>query len=295
MTPEILTSCPACNAPEINFSTNVPDYYFSKEVFEVWECKNCTLKFTQNRPDPNAIGKYYDSANYASHDSDSKKSLFLSVYNLARDYMLGLKFRLLRDFKPERHKSLDYGTGEGFYTEFLLRKGLDATGIEPSEVARANFKKRTGHSLLASLEELPDNVVFQSISLWHVLEHIHTLKATMQSLVRQLDKTGVMIIAVPNQASKDREAFGEAWAAWDVPRHLYHWNYHSLEKFMNSFGLENVHTGQLPLDPFYIGLISAKYANQSPVAGLTKAVQSFYHGKTNKAEGSTLLTVWMKK
>lgn len=292
---ETLSTCPACQSTAIRKYTTIQDHYFSKQTFEIWQCDSCNLRFTQNRPDKDSIGAFYDSSNYASHDSENKKNPFLVAYKLGRDYMLNQKYRLLRDFKPEIHRSLDYGTGEGFYTEFLSKKGLNSWGIEPSPDARKNYAKRTRKKLYGSLDEIPEKESFQSISLWHVLEHIHELRETMQNLVNRLDKNGVMTLAVPNQNSKDSVAFGEHWAAWDVPRHLYHWDINSLKHFMKSLGMKNVHVGQLPLDPFYIGLISAKYAGKSPINGLATGLQSYLHGRNKRDQGSTLLTVWMKK
>jgi SAM-dependent methyltransferase len=291
---EILDNCPACNSVAIEKYTDIPDFYFSKKVFPVFQCCNCGLKFTQNRPAEEEIGRYYDSANYASHDSEKKQNLFSIVYKSARDYMLGQKFQLIRQFIPEWQKVLDYGTGEGTFTEYLLKKGLDAEGIEPSELARDNFKSRTGKTLYPNLISLPAGKEYDAISMWHVLEHIHQLRDTMEKLVSVLRKKGVMAIAVPNQNSIDSREFGVHWAAWDVPRHLYHWNLESLSTFMENLGMKQVYCGQLPLDPFYIGMISARYENKNPVGGILKGLRSYLHGKKHPSEGSTLLTIWMK-
>ena len=294
MKTEKLDRCPACGSPDIGSYTTITDHYYSKENFDIAACKGCGLRFTQNRPAPEEIGRYYDSENYASHDSGKKASVFLKVYQMARDYMLGLKFNLVRQFKPEWKQVLDYGTGEGFFTEYLLKKGKDASGIEPSAVARENFKSRTGKTLFEDIDALPADKTFQVITLWHVLEHIHTLRETMEKLTERLEQKGIIVIAIPNQKAKDLEAFGPHWAAWDVPRHLYHWDTDSLSAFMKSLGLVRIHTGQLPLDPFYIGMISARYAGKGAVSGILTGLKSYFHGKSNPAEGSTLLTIWMK-
>jgi len=291
---EHLTTCPSCGSNQIHHYINVPDYYYSKAVFPIDECNNCGLRFTQDRPTSIEIGNYYDSANYASHQSKQKESVFLKVYQVARDLMFNEKFKLVRQFKPEWKDVLDYGTGEGFFVEYLLNKGKSAVGIEPSEIARANFFKRTGKELFANLQSLPKILSFQVITLWHVLEHIHDLKETMQGLTERIQPNGIMVIAVPNQKSKDLKDFGTEWAAWDVPRHLYHWDENSLEHFMKSLGLNRIYTSQLPLDPIYIGMISAKYQSKGPITGILKGIKSYFHGKSNPSEGSTLLTVWMK-
>jgi 2-polyprenyl-3-methyl-5-hydroxy-6-metoxy-1,4-benzoquinol methylase len=294
MNKQQLDACPACGSTSFRHFGEIRDHYYSKEVFPIEECSSCGLRFTQDRPDAESIGAYYDSSNYASHDSKGKASLFLKIYGMARDWMLEHKYKLVRQFKPEWNRVLDYGTGEGFFVEYLQKKGLKAEGIEPSEVARKNFKSRTGSNLFASANDLPADKSYQAISLWHVLEHIHELRPTMEKLCSHLENKGIMVIAVPNQQSKDAKDFGADWAAWDVPRHLYHWDDNSLTKFMSSLGLKKVYTTQLPLDPFYIGLITARYAGKNPVTGIWTGFTSYLHGKQNKAEGSTLLSIWMK-
>jgi SAM-dependent methyltransferase len=291
---EKLTNCPSCGSGKIVHFTDIPDYYFSKEVFPIDECLNCGLRFTQNRPTADEIGGYYDSTNYASHDSGKKTSPFLKAYNLARDLMFGEKYKLIKQFKPEWKKVLDYGTGEGFFVEYLKQKGKNVVGIEPSEVARVNFKKRTSEDLYPDIESVPGDARFDVITLWHVLEHIHTLRETMTRLVSHIENKGIMVIAVPNQKSKDAQVFGKEWAAWDVPRHLYHWDQKSIEHFMTSLGLSRIYTSQLPLDPLYIGIISAKYQEIGALKGIMRGISSYFHGRNNPSEGSTLLTIWMK-
>ena len=294
MNKQHLDSCPACGSGSFRHYAKIKDHYYSKEIFSIEECGICGLRFTQDRPDEKDIGAYYDSSNYASHDSKGKTSLFLKIYGQARDLMLEHKYKLVRQFKPEWNHILDYGTGEGFFVEYLQKKGLNAEGIEPSEVARQNFKNRTGGGLFASVNDLPADKAYHAITLWHVLEHIHELRYTMEKLCSRLEGKGIMVIAVPNQDSLDARSFGPDWAAWDVPRHLYHWNDKSLGMFMKSLGLRKIYTTQLPLDPFYIGLISARYAGKNPLDGIWKGMKSYLHGRQKKDEGSTLLTIWMK-
>lgn len=294
MQTEHLIHCPSCQSTDFTSIGEIKDYYYSQDSFPIVSCKNCSLVFTQNRPNAESIGAYYDSANYASHDGSKKKSMFLQVYVAARNYMLKKKHDLVRPFKPEWSRVLDYGAGEGYFVEYLLKKGKQVEGIEPSNVARSNFYSRNGQPMYSNLVELPKEKTFQVITLWHVLEHIHTLKETMQSLVDKLESKGIIVIAVPNQNSLDKKVFGNYWAAWDVPRHLYHWSPDSLSTFMSGFGLQNIHTNQLPLDPIYIGMISAKYAKKSSIHGIWQGIRSYFHGKQNPKNGSTLLSIWMK-
>lgn len=293
MSIEILKSCPACGSENLQENRTIKDYFFSQEIFPIVKCNRCTLLFTQNRPDAFSIGKYYDSTNYTSHNS-SKKSAWHILYQTARNFMLNKKFQIIRPFKPELQRILDYGAGDGHFVEYLEKKGKKAEGVEPSEMARQQYYNRTGKHLYADIREVSMEKTFQVITMWHVLEHIHSLKETMQQLIESLEKKGILVIAVPNQSSLDLKDFGNQWAAWDVPRHLYHWNSKSLSEFISSFGLKKIYSGHLPLDPFYIGLISARYAKRSALHGLWTGLHSFLHGNRHPEEGSTLLMIWMK-
>lgn len=291
---EQLNHCPACLSTHIVFQEKIKDFFYSQEEFEIFHCKDCNLRFTQNRPDANSIGRYYNSEAYISHGT-KKPTLFDHLYKTLRSYMLGKKYEMIRRFKPEMKSILDYGAGEGAFVDFINKKGKAGYGIEPSEQARQLYFEKTGKQLYERIDALPSGINFQVITLWHVLEHIHTLRETIQELIDKLEKNGILVIAVPNYNSQDRQAFGPYWAAWDIPRHLYHWETDSITRFFEGFGLEKIYTNQLPLDPFYISLVSAKYGNFSKIKSIMSGLSSYLHGKKNREEGSTLLTVWMKK
>ena len=63
---------------------------------------------------------------------------------------------------------------------------------------------------------------FDVITLWHVMEHLEHLDEVWQRLHELLTEKGVLIVAVPNCSSYDAQRYGEYWAAYDVPRHLWH-------------------------------------------------------------------------
>jgi hypothetical protein len=68
-----------------------------------------------------------------------------------------------------------------------------------------------------------------------------------------------MFIAVPNLNSHDAAKYREHWAAYDVPRHLWHFTRQSMETLLknHSLTLHNVHP--MKLDAFYVSLLSEKY------------------------------------
>jgi hypothetical protein len=72
-------------------------------------------------------------------------------------------------------------------------------------------------------------------------------------------RDGVLIIAVPNHLSLDAKTYGEFWAAYDVPRHLYHFAPNTIEQLMKKHGftLEAMHP--MKFDSFYVSMLSEKY------------------------------------
>ena len=55
------------------------DYTVSNEYFKIQECKNCSLRITQDVPDQESIGAYYKSEDYVSIQIQGKDSL-ISLY-----------------------------------------------------------------------------------------------------------------------------------------------------------------------------------------------------------------------
>ena len=88
-----------------------------------------------------------------------------------------------------------------------------------------------------------------------------------------LKPDGTLIVAVPNYEAFEEPRFKEFWAAYDVPRHLYHFNKNSMRKLTSNHGMKIVKTNPMWLDSFYISLLS----NQNKF-GRNKYLSSFITG-----------------
>ena len=94
--------------------------------------------------------------------------------------------------------------------------------------------------------------------MWHVIEHIPNLLHVLPNLLDNITPKGYLVIAVPNNNSFDSKFYNENWAAWDVPRHLYHFNHKSLVKLMKNYSLSLISKKPLFLDAFYVSYLSEK-------------------------------------
>ena len=268
------THCPACNSSSINPVLTTKDYSVSRKSFSIWECTDCTLRFTQDIPDINSIGKYYKSENYISH-TDTSQGLINRLYKIVRKRTLRQKRKLIcKIAAKEKGTLLDVGSGTGAFVNEMKQNGWDVTGLEPDEDARRVAKVVLGCELKAidELFHLPENA-FDVITLWHVLEHVHDLHGYLQQFKKLLKPGGRLVVAVPNYTSFDASVYKEFWAAYDVPRHLYHFTPKTMQWLMKERGLKIVAVKPMWFDSFYVSLLSSKYKN-----GNTKWVGAFWTG-----------------
>lgn len=253
--------CPVCGSSSVNPLLTVKDHSVSGEDFVIWQCSHCSLRFTQDVPDEEAIGKYYQSSDYISH-SNTNAGLINKLYQRVRNYTLNQKANLIINNTVKRGKILDIGAGIGAFINTMKTKGWEIVGIEPDEGARRQAKDLFHIELKQTNEfyQLPDNS-FDAITLWHVLEHVHQLHACVEKLKSLLKPGGKIFIALPNYTSKDQAIYKLFWAAYDVPRHLYHFTPKAMDILMKRHGLKITSKNPMWFDSFYISLLSSKYKN----------------------------------
>lgn len=255
-------SCPVCDSENIGPLLTVTDHSVSGEHFVIWLCNICLLRFTQDAPDETDIARYYKSEEYISHTNTSK-GFINRLYLTVRKFTLEQKCKTVKEHTGlQTGTLLDVGAGTGAFIKKMQQKNWNVTGIEPNNDARNVAKQNFDLKLQPNdaLNALPKHS-FDAITLWHVLEHVHDLHGYMDILKSLLKPGGVLFIAVPNYQSLDAEIYGLTWAAYDVPRHLYHFSPQSVKALVQRHGLKI--TAQKPMwfDAFYISLLSSKYKN----------------------------------
>jgi SAM-dependent methyltransferase len=261
---ESMVSCPVCHSGETRFALKVKDHSVSGEFFEIYECPQCGLRFTVDAPPDDQIGPYYQSEDYISH-SNTRKGFVNSLYHLVRSRTLESKYHLLKRATGVKHgHHLDIGAGTGAFVQYMNQHAWKSEGIEPDKNARARALEHHKTVLLpaTSFETFPAGD-FDAISLWHVLEHVHDLYPYLHRIKDLLKPNGIVFIAVPNYTSYDARKYGSAWAAYDVPRHLYHFSPASMQWLLKTAGFKFKEMVPMWYDSYYISLLSEKYAGGS--------------------------------
>lgn len=242
------------------------DHTVSNEIFSILKDEKSELLITSPRPEIKDLHKYYESDQYISH-TDAKQSLMDKVYQLVKNYTIKQKIVLINSFNTEQKTILDIGCGTGDFLLACKNAGWSVSGIEPNIKARTYTKKK----LFDSNEKIFDNIKalmdynidskYDIISLWHVLEHVPNLEEYISNLKKILKPNGTIIIAVPNYKSFDAKYYEKYWAAYDVPRHLWHFSKRSIQLLFAKENMKVVKTLPMKFDAYYVSLLSEKHKN----------------------------------
>lgn len=291
------TACPVCEGKNLREVMVCKDFTVSHQSFTIQECGQCSTRFTQHVPAEESIGPYYQSESYISH-SDTSKGLISKIYKLARRYTLRQKVKNVQRVSGIKNgQLLDIGCGTGAFLHAMQSAGWQVTGLEPDSGARSLAFQLYGLQVKDSqqLYSLPA-AQYDVITLWHVLEHIHDLHGYFEQFNKLLKPNGTLIIAVPNYTSKDAAHYQQYWAAYDVPRHLYHFTPASMSQLAGIHAFKLLDIQPMWLDAFYIALLSEQYQHgrQRLLPAFVQGLKSVIHAYTHAGNCSSQVYVLQK-
>ena len=249
------------------------DHSVSGDQFQLLYNKEFDMLETFPQPKGEKLSEYYKSEDYISH-TDTKRNLLEFAYHKVREISLKRKLKLINSFQSETKTILDIGCGTGDFLETALKDNWNITGIEPNENARQIANSKTSNSVFETekLEKLKPNS-FDVITLWHVLEHLPDLEMHTTLFKSLLKSNGTLVIAVPNYKSYDAEYYKNFWAAFDVPRHLWHFSKTSISEIFKTKNMKLVKTLPMKFDAYYVCLLSEKYKS-----GFMNPIKAFWVG-----------------
>ncbi|RFC55865.1 class I SAM-dependent methyltransferase [Brumimicrobium aurantiacum] len=287
-----IRNCPVCEESYFKDYLSVKDHMITREEFKIVECDNCGFHFTNPIPEIDKIGEYYKSEEYISHSSN-KKGVINFLYNRVRNITLKEKVKWIKN-ETDGKCLLDIGSGTGHFLKVANDHGFKGTGLEPDADAR-DFAHKNNHvrsSDQAELYNIESNS-FDVITMWHVLEHVYDLRKDLKRIDEILKSDGRLFIAVPNMNSHDARHYKEDWAAYDVPRHLYHFQKNDISRLMLDFGFDLKKVIPMPYDAYYVSMLSEKYKNRFSLLGVLRGFIS--NMKARKYGYSSQVYVFEKK
>lgn len=290
-----MEECPVCGQKKFSEKFRCEDYFVSHEQFAVCCCDACQFTFTQDIPSGESIARYYEAPDYVSH-SDTKKGWINSLYHAVRKRMIRRKVKLVEKNRPVG-RLLDIGCGTGYFAGTMKERGMEVIGIEPSSAASEIARTKFGLDVrpAEALFDMPEKHV-ETITLWHVLEHLTDLNKSMDRFREILEDNGTLIIAVPNVNSYDARKYRQYWAAYDVPRHVWHFSPDTLALTAKKHGFKITDIKPMPFDAFYISMLSEKYKENklSAIRGAFTGLVAYFVCLFDKKKSSSLIYILKK-
>ncbi|HNW97583.1 MAG TPA: class I SAM-dependent methyltransferase [Bacteroidales bacterium] len=292
---EKINNCPVCENTEFLDYMICTDFFLTKEKFNLVKCNKCDFIFINPRPENYKLGQYYNSPDYISH-SGTEKGIINKIYKIVRQHTHNKKYKLINSFSKKKNV-LDIGCASGELLSLFKKNNWKTLGLEPNEEARNFAKNQYNIDVIDEVQiSTLHNDSFDNITLWHVLEHVPDLNTRIKELKRILTPEGFLFVAVPHCDSFDAGYYKEYWAAYDVPRHLYHFTPITLEKIFNKHGFSIVKKLPMKFDSYYVSMLSEKYktGKQSIIKGFITGYLSNKKAKSKKYSYSSQIYVLKK-
>ncbi|ERM81311.1 hypothetical protein P872_10530 [Rhodonellum psychrophilum GCM71 = DSM 17998] len=216
--------CPVCNAPAKN----------SPPELALVPCHQCGLTWTFIEKAIDAEALYEDEV-YAV--VDNRKSIFEKIIFGEAKKVIATVSTLLGHEK--KTKVLDFGSGKGQFLVQAKLSGWETLGIETSPSRAAFAQEKYGLEIQTGFYQggKINTGEFDLITLFHVLEHLPEPVALLHELTnKNLSKSGVLVIEVPNYGSWQSRIAAKDWMHLDIPRHLSHWTADQLKNQMKTIG-----------------------------------------------------------
>ena len=277
------------------------DHLVTGRKFDILKNLETTILETHPRPTKEELPIYYDSENYTSHN-DKSGGIVSFCYRTIKSISTSRKIRigqksLSKKTPQNKTRLLDVGCGTGDFLYSCLKKGWQINGIENNRNAKNNFRTEVSPFIFDDFEFLKSQPErFDIITMWHSLEHIIDLKQTILNMKKLLTNKGVIVVACPNHKSFDAMFYKESWAAYDLPRHLWHFDKDSISKLFSEHNMQLAKTLPMYWDSFYISILSEKIISKKnkflkgSIIGLLSNVSAIF-----SKEYSSLIYVFNKE
>lgn len=293
-----LTKCPLCGAPETTVYAFCTDFAISKEQYLLLRCISCGAVFTVNAPSEDKMSGY-DRINQRLKLGDSPEGLTDRLYYRVRALMLPKKAKIVESHAYRKEGSLlNYGAKTGFFSHHMERRGWKVTSVEKSHEERL-FSLEMFHHRMIEVPEVdylkPES--FDVITLWHVFEHSANPTELLDRFHTLLRPNGILVIACPNIRSTDAMHYGPYWAAYDVPRHRWHFDPIALNRLASRHGYILMHHEKLPFDSFYISIMSERQMRSRAafIRGVAFGFYSWLISLTRRGRSSSLVYIFRKR
>ena len=248
------TVCENC-LNEIKYHSSNADS-FSNKKFDIYFCNRCFIGKTN-------LDKDFDFTSYYPknyYGKDGKKfNILIEFIVLFSRYLRSLF--CYRFFNKKNIKLLDIGCGRGQFIYLMKKKGWFVYGTETSSISALAAKKRVGDDAILINKDLSElkniDIVFDMITLWHVLEHLNEPKKIVNLIEEKLINKGYVVVEVPNFNSFQHLINKNNWIHLDCPRHVTHFTKEGLINFFDNNKFKIIKSSTLSFEFGFYGMLQS--------------------------------------
>lgn len=146
---------------------------------------------------------------------------------------------------------LEVGCGNGSFLKMLKERNIQGVGLELNKDAAEVLNKSGYNILTGSIQDNSHNLDgnFDIVVAFQVLEHINDVHTFLESLIKVLNKNGILILSVPNNNAFLKYTYPSVLNL--PPHHAGWWNLESLKSICHIFNVELKNVFYEPLQPYH--------------------------------------------
>lgn len=266
-------ACPRCESGGYRTLYRGADrlYQTTNRQFSVVECSSCGLLRLDPFPTQQELKEFYPE-DYWWEEEESTAGRLAEIY---RGFVINDHVRFAKAAAVEGGPLLDIGCGGGSFLTAMAHSGLPLFGSDISAKAAAQCSLKSGApTVCAQLPKLPFHPgSFQTVTMYHVLEHLHDPVAAVEAVAALLPPGGRFIVQTPNASCWQLLLLGERWNGLDVPRHLINFRAEDLEELLEGCGFEVLRRKYFSVRDNPAGLAASLFPGLEPVARKLRGVE----------------------
>jgi len=216
-------NCPLCNS---NKYFNL----FKKRGGVYVKCISCNMIFLNPVFKDKELIKYYTNLHDFQAISIKKESSFYKLI-----YSKGLES--INRFRNKGSNLIDIGCSSGFFLDLASKYGWKTYGIELNQKEKKLIDKK--HIIFSQdIDLLSNNLKFDLITLWDVIEHIKDGNKFLKKLKKKMNKKGLIFIQTPNVYSLAARILHEKCNLFDGLEHVNLYNTQTIKILAEKNGFE---------------------------------------------------------
>lgn len=277
------TNCNLCGSRSVDHEIFVSDWLLgrSQVVARLVQCRACGLLYQNPRPTLSEMAGHYPPE-YESYTDPMALRWLNPLLRQAFEYGLRKRVRFVTKHKPSGGRLLDVGCASGVFLNSM--KALETwviKGVEPNAQVAEYARRKYGLDVVTGTLEkarFPQGY-FDCVTMWDVLEHVHSPLDTLLEINRILKDDGILLVRVPNLASWDARLFRQTWAGLDAPRHLYIFTPETLAAMLAQAGFQVIELS-CGIGGYVTFVLSLRFwmaARNLPLAIQKQIVKALYH------------------